>query len=386
MHANNGAVTVLVAHPSAELYGSDKMVLESAVGMNREGCSVVVTVPTMGPLIDELAAHGIPVVLCPTPVLRKSLLSPRGALVLLRESVTGLVGGLRLIRKHRPDVVYVSTITLPLWFLLAKVSRKPIVAHVHEAEGSASRFLRMALAAPLVFAKSILVNSRFSATVQEQAFQPLRGRLKVVYNGVAGPPEVVAPREDLAGGLKLLYVGRLSHRKGVDVAVGALAELRRRGLEVSLDIVGAVFPGNEAFLDGLHALVEEHGLEGYIRFHGYQSSIWTFLEQADICVVTSRFDEPFGNTAVESLLAARPLIVSDTSGLREAAEGYRSSLFVAPDSVGQLADAVEVINHAWGDYRGWALEDAGVAAIKHSIDAYQRAVAHEVQEAAGTPR
>ncbi|MBG6180764.1 glycosyltransferase family 4 protein [Arthrobacter sp. CAN_A1] len=386
MQARDAGLTVLVAHPSGDLYGSDKMLLESVIGMRDEGFSVVVTLPTAGPLINELAAHGVSVLLCPTLVLRKSLLSPYGALTLVKDALSGLVKGLRLMRDHRPDVIYVSTITLPLWFLVARVSRRPTVAHVHEAEGSASRLLRTLLAAPLLAAKSILVNSQYSATVQERAIPRLKGRMNIVYNGVAGPPDAVLPREELKDGMRLLYVGRLSHRKGVDVAVGAVAELRRRGVDASLDIVGAVFPGNEAFLTGLEAQVAEHGLGRVVTFHGYQSSIWPFLDRADICLVPSRFDEPFGNTAVESLLAARPLIVSDTSGLREAADGYRSSRFVAPDSVDELADAVQDIHGAWHDYREWAVIDAKLARDKHSINTYRQAVAQAVSGAAGARR
>lgn len=386
MQAGSSPISVLIAHPSGDMYGSDKMLLESAIGLRSRGMSVVVTLPTPGPLVNRLEEHGIAVVLCAAPVLRKSLLSPLGVLVLLRETGSGLIEGLRLIRRYRPDVLYVSTITLPLWFLLAKLTRRPSVAHVHEAEGNASRPVRMALAAPLAGATSIVVNSRYSADIQEEAFPPLKGRSRVVYNGVAGPRSFLPPRGSLAGGVRLLFVGRLSHRKGVDVAISAVAELRRRGVEVSLDVVGEVFPGNEAYGDGLRALTAQHGLTGVVRFHGFQDSIWPFLERADICLVTSRFDEPFGNTAVESLLAARPLVVSDTSGLREAAAGYQSSRFVAPDRADQLADAVQSIQDAWPDYREWAVQDAETAATKHSIETYREAVAKEVLGAAGNPR
>src|SRR3712207_6996849 len=50
-------------------------------------------------------------------------------------------------------------------------------------------------------------------------------------SAVSGPAEVVAPRAALEGPLRLLFVGRLSPRKGPQVAVAALQELLGRGVE-----------------------------------------------------------------------------------------------------------------------------------------------------------
>ena len=53
---------VLVAHPGAELYGSDRVVLESVVAIVNAGAIVDVTVPETGPLIEELRRAGARVV------------------------------------------------------------------------------------------------------------------------------------------------------------------------------------------------------------------------------------------------------------------------------------------------------------------------------------
>src|SRR5689334_8152458 len=119
--------TVLVTHPSAELYGSDRVLLESVDAFVGAGFDVVVTLPASGPLVGELERRRVDVVLCRTPVLRKSLLSA-GGLVGFAASVVRAAGpGWRLIRGVRPDVVYVSTITTPLWLLLARSARVPSV-------------------------------------------------------------------------------------------------------------------------------------------------------------------------------------------------------------------------------------------------------------------
>ena len=57
-------------------------------------------------------------------------------------------------------------------------------------------------------------------------------------------------------------------------------------------------------------------------------------------LVPSVGDESFGNAAVEAVLAARPSVVSDIGGLREAAAGYDGVVFVPPGDATALAAAI----------------------------------------------
>src|SRR4051794_14865165 len=122
--------TVLVVHPGAELYGADRMVLESVEGLVAGGSRVVVSIPVAGPLTQLLEASGAELRPCETPVLRKAFLGPRGLVALTGIALRSIGPGLRLLREIRPDVVYVSTLTVPLWIVLARLMRIPVVAHV----------------------------------------------------------------------------------------------------------------------------------------------------------------------------------------------------------------------------------------------------------------
>ena len=372
---------VLVAHPVADLYGSDRMLLESIRGLVEAGARVVLTVPAPGPLVPEARKCGAQVRYCPTPVLRKALLSPRAAMGAALRLPGEAAAMLRLLCELRPQTVYVSTLTVPLWTMLARLAGCRVVAHVHEAEESAPLPLRAALALPLSAAHEVLVNSRFSRDVLRRSL-PLgpggTARAQVLPNAVSGPPDLPAPRAVLDGVLRLVYVGRLSHRKGVDVAVTAVALLRERGVPAELDVVGAVFSGNEAFERGLRRLITELGVTGSVRLHGFQPAAWPYLAGADVCLVPSRQDEPFGNTAVESVLAARPAVVSDTSGLREAGGVYSSVRLVPSADAAALADAVACIAGNWTQWRERAVANAASAARRHSPVRYRRRVASAV--------
>jgi glycosyltransferase involved in cell wall biosynthesis len=366
---------VLVAHPGAELFGSDRMLLESVTGFVEAGGDVVVTTPAHGPLLDRIRRLGGVIEPCPTLVLRKNLLRPVGLLRLLGQSARGLVAGLRLVVRVRPDVVYVSTLTIPLWTVIGKLTRTPVVCHVHEAESTAPRWMKRLLAAPLLLADRIIANSDFSAGVLVSAFSRLAGRTTVVYNGVAGPASPGTARAELSDGLRLAYVGRLSERKGVDVAISALSHLRARGIPARLDIVGSVFAGYEDYERSLRTLARAQGLGDVVRFVGFVPDVWNAYAECDVAVVPSRLDEPFGNTAVEAVLAARPVIVSDTSGLREASDGYDSALRVTAGDPLALAEALERIATDWHRFRHGAQLDRVLAGRRHSPLQYRRRVA-----------
>ncbi|RWZ59706.1 glycosyltransferase [Labedella populi] len=365
----------LLAHPSADLYGSDRVLLESVEGFVRAGAHVTVTVPADGPLVPLLEERGADVVFTPTLVLRKSLLTPRGLVALVSQTVAGLRAGRRLIREVRPNVVWTNTITIPLWTVLARLFRIPSVVHVHEAEGSASRVMMRALALPLLLADQLVANSNYSAGVLRDSFARLGDRCTVVYNGVIGPETVSMPRDTLEDELRVLYVGRLSPRKGPDLVIEAIAALRERGIPARLDLIGAVFPGYEWFEQELRDSIATHDLRDRVRLRGFQNSPWPFLAASDVLVVPSRLDEPFGNTAVESVLAARPVVVSDTSGLREAAWGYRSAQQVEPGDARDIADALERVWNDWARFRSEAISDEAVARERHSVSTYQHCIA-----------
>lgn len=341
--------TVLFAHPSPDLYGSDRMLVESVTAVVERGHRAVVALPADGPLTGPLETAGARVVISPTLVLRKSLLRPRGLPTLLRDTARGAVAGLALLRRTGAGAVYVNTVTVPLWPLLGRLAGVPVLAHVHEAEHEVARALRVALAAPLLPADVVVVNSRATGRVLTAAIARLHGRLRLVYNGVAGPAanQVREPAATTPDPLRVVYVGRLSPRKGVEVAVRALAELRDRGLPATLDLVGAVFPGYEWFERRLHELAGELGVAGSVRFRGFASPVWERYAAADVAVVPSLSTEPFGNVSVEAQLAARPVVAARTQGLVETLDDGRTGVLVPAGDPVALADALAGLLADW---------------------------------------
>lgn len=347
--------------------------LETVTALVDTGYRVVVVLPAAGALIAEIAKRGGVATIRSLPVLRKSALKPRGFIKLVSDSTSGLMSGLALIRAERPAMIYASTITVPLWILLGRLARVPVLVHVHEGEKSASTLVKRVLALPLLAANRVVANSFFSVGVLGSAFERL-GQTEVLYNGVASPVVRTSLRSEITGEIRLLYMGRLSPRKGVDVAVRAVGHLADQGVIASLDIVGSAYTGYEWYRDELVDLVDSLGIADRVRFRGFQDSVWDSVAEADIVLVPSRLDEPFGNTAVEAVLAGRPVIASATSGLIEATDGYASARVVQPGDAQAISDAVLDLVGSWTETVKNVETDTWIAERRHAPRVYRERI------------
>ncbi|GEL94972.1 glycosyltransferase [Cellulomonas composti] len=331
---------LVVAHPSTELYGADQQMLESLTAAVDGGWRVTLVLPGPGPLAERGAARGARVVVASFPVLRKSLLSPRGLVGLAAASARAMWRAARWLRREGADALYVSTVTIPSWLFAARLARVPVLCHVHEAESDQSRFVTAGLTAPLLVANRIMSNSAAARDALARVFGRLGERTRVVPNGVPGPPAGPVPARVAADDdLRLVLVGRLSPRKGTDVAVEAVGLLVREGLDVRLRLAGSTFDGYEWFEDELRTRIDALGLADRVTLLGFVHPPWAELAGADVALVPSRV-EPFGNTAVEAMLAGRAVVASAAQGLLEVVHDERTGLLVAPGDAAALADAL----------------------------------------------
>ena len=270
---------------------------------------------------------------------------------------------MRLIRTIRPDVVYVNTVTIPIWVVAARLARRPVLVHVREAEEDWPRAVRVGLSAPLLLASSIVANSAASKRVLIDSVPSLAAKTLVIYNGMPGPRPTESSGAPPRVPGRLALVARLSPRKGVDVALEAVALLRQQGRAVTLDVCGSVYPGYEWFEEQLRERASQDDLAGAVPFAGYVNPTWPVLATASVVLVPSRV-EPFGNAAVEGLLAARPVVASDVQELAEIIEDGRTGLLVPAGDADALAATI-----------GRLLDDEDFAlrlAVQGRVEAHER--------------
>lgn len=128
------------------------------------------------------------------------------------------------------------------------------------------------------------------------------------------------------GVCSFLFVGRIMKEKGVDEFFTAAKTIKAEfGEKVAFDVVGFYEEAYKGTVDQLVA-------DSVIKFHGFQTDVHPFYEAAD-CVVLPSYHEGMSNVLLEAAASGRPLITSDISGCREAAEdGVSGYLCPAKDA------------------------------------------------------
>jgi len=140
------------------------------------------------------------------------------------------------------------------------------------------------------------------------------------------------------GSWTVLLLARLRRVKGHRTALGAVAELGRRGVEVRLLLVGDG-PDREA----LEGEVARLGISGQVHFVGHCEDVAAVFGLADLVVIPSLADA-LPKVAIEALAAGVPVVASAVEGLRDVFTHGQDGLLVPPGDSAALADAIQKVH------------------------------------------
>ena len=198
---------------------------------------------------------------------------------------------------------------------------------------------RYALASKLAHARFAVAISDFGRSqLMSLSASERWPHIHVVRCGV--DPRVYVPpaeRSRSAQRAEVLFVGRLLHGKGLSLLFEAIAELRRRGLDVVASIVGDGPARDEFEADARRLRLSEH-----VRFLGAvgQDDIRRLYARADIFCLPS-FAEGIPVVAMEAMAMQLPVVTTRIMGIPELVSDGTDGLLVAPGRVAALVDALE---------------------------------------------
>jgi glycosyltransferase involved in cell wall biosynthesis len=168
---------------------------------------------------------------------------------------------------------------------------------------------------------------------------------------------------------RLLYVGRIDERKGIDVAIEAL---RLLPAEARLTVLGR---GDDRYLAELRALTERLGLSGRVSFDAKRrAELPDAYAQADVLVFPVRWEEPWGLVPLEAMAVGTPVVATGTGGSREYLEdGDNCVLFDRNEAARGLAGSVERLASEPG-LRARLRESGLATAARYPDQAYHEAI------------
>jgi len=159
------------------------------------------------------------------------------------------------------------------------------------------------------------------------------------------PRDVAAARRRFGFGTRpvVLTLARLVSRKGHDLVIRALPDLRRRVPDLLYVVAG---PHNPPYEERLRALAREQGVEDTVRFLGYveEAALPDLYAAADVYAMPSRHDtaggnfEGFGISYLEANACGVPVVGADTGGVADAIVDGATGYLVPPEDVPALTD------------------------------------------------
>jgi glycosyltransferase involved in cell wall biosynthesis len=321
--------------------------LQPALARLARDAEVVVAVPGPGRTAEEVRAFARPVTLGHGP-----LMFPTGA-----GEARDLPGRLRgevrrfraLLRAEGADLAIVATTTLPALTLAARLEGVPTVVYATELfrHGSRGDDLRAVIGRGAIAANARLASVVVACSHTVAEALPAGTRSEVMYPPI-DPEPGVGDAERLrrehgipATGPCLATLGNVARPRAQDVAIRALAELRRDHPGARLVIGNAPFPRprDRAYAAEILALAERLGVADAVHMCGFARRDDVFAA-CDVVLNPARFAETFGIVAMEALVAGRPVVSTSVGAVPEVLEDGRHALLVPPDRPDAMAAAV----------------------------------------------
>jgi len=316
---------VLLLSPG-ELYGGvERQILDlCSVEPEADGFQYVPAVLFRdGPLAKALTAAGR----SPIVLEARGRYNPR-----LARMLSGAIAseGVQLVHAHG----YKATVALSLAKRLDR-SVPPVVKTEHGLPETGGRLTAAGL------------KNRINAWIERRAMRHLEPRVcyvtrdihdrfdaahrglarHVVHNGIEPlDPEAFPRPHDLpASGRTMLMVGRLTHVKGIDVAVAAMAQ-GAMPADVTLLLLGSGPDEHE-----LRRSVAAAGLGDRVTFLGFKENACAYIAHADALLMTS-LHEGLPYTLLEAMSLGRPVVATRVGGLAEVLEDGVTGLLHPPSS------------------------------------------------------
>jgi glycosyltransferase involved in cell wall biosynthesis len=258
----------------------------------------------------------------------------------------------RFLRDHEIDLVHTHDFYTNIFGMTAaKLARVPArIASKRDTEGFSSPLQKRAERYAYSLAHSVVANA--DAIKKQLIGEGVRAaKLVTVHNGL--DMDRVAPQASLAREAKLALFNLPPEPERLFVTIVANVQhavkdhpmFLRAAARVHEAVPAAAFviAGEGRLINELRALAEDLGIGRDTFFIGRCQRVAELLSISNVCVLSSKA-EGFSNSILEYMAGARPVVVTDVGGAREAViEGETGFLVPAGDDENMAARIIALL-------------------------------------------
>lgn len=136
---------------------------------------------------------------------------------------------------------------------------------------------------------------------------------------------------------RILFLGRISPEKGLEILFDALSFIKDK--EWELVICGE---GEESYVNSLKKRTEELRISERIHWSGYVEDVYSRIASAEIGVVPSIW-EAFGLVILEFMSMGVPVIATSTGAQKEIIDSGKDGILIEKPDAKLLADALSIL-------------------------------------------
>lgn len=281
-----------------------------------------------------------------------------------------------------PDVVIVHNDWVTPREIKRILPKTKVLAWMHNEQRTFQRNVPRALRSiDMVLTVSDYINSWVRAHFPIPA-----EKVRTVLNGVnletfTSTHDYLATEKEL----RVLFLGRIDPNKGPDIAVDAVAALRKEGVPIRITVAGPLWwhgvkdPMQDPYFRELKAKMDAAGAE-YLG-HVTRPHVPELIRRHDVACVLSRSNEPFALVALEAMASGCAVIASNRGGLPEACGG--AAILVNPDNLQAVIDSLRLFatnRNALADYKRKAVARAAWGGWTSRVSELEDAIYSVVQD------
>ena len=254
----------------------------------------------------------------------------------------------RLMKEREREVVHAHDFyTNILGMMAAAAARvRARIASKRETEGFRSPLQKRAERGAFSLAHAVVANS--DAVRRQLVREGVRPRkIVTLYNGLDTERVAVEPGLGRDETLAALGLPAGDGRRFVTIVANVQHKVKdhptflRAAARVRAEVPEAAFvvAGEGGLMDELRGLAAGLGIGADVFFIGRCERVAELLSVSDVCVLSSTA-EGFSNSILEYMAAARPVVVTDVGGAREAVVEGETGYIVSPGDDEQMAARV----------------------------------------------
>lgn len=309
-----------LSESSGDWGGASRVLFTNLKLLDKSKFEPWVLLPRPGPILKDLEEWGVPY------LFWQGFTEPGNPLRYLK----AIWKFARLLSQYRFDLIHANhAFWRPAEILAAKLVGVPVITHYHVVMAEAGPFIQLS--------RLIVANSRYTAL----ASKPEGVAKKVIYN----PIEL--QRFDRGGSIRselgidgdetvVAFLGQIKKIKGIDLFIRLAKALSQERPNTRFLIAGKCKNEPGAYTE--EALLAEIAAHPRILYLGRRDDVENLYHSADIVVVPSRWDEPFGLVNIEAGACRKPVVAMRVGGIPEIIDDGVNGFLVERDDFDALLD------------------------------------------------